>query len=139
MLFKIYSKNIVVVFPFFHPYVSFFFLLFFLHHTRIPIYLHPLPLFFSTFHLIPEPPSLFLSLALFLIFFFFSFSTWFQHIIQLSPFLHFFFSFSTIIFKHTQTCMERKEKSPLLHHTATAAAPPHTYVSIFFLDFLLLF
>ena len=33
--------------------------------------------------------------------------------------------FGLIIFKHTQTCMERKEKLPLLHHTATAASPPH--------------
>ena len=47
LLFKIYCKNIVVVFPFFHPYVSFFFLFFFLHHTQIPIYLILSSLFFS--------------------------------------------------------------------------------------------
>ena len=84
MLLKIYYENIVVEFlschffflyyfsilSFYHPYVSFFFLLIFLHHTRIPIYPYPLPFFFSTFHF-PKPPSLFLSPALFLNFFFF--------------------------------------------------------------------
>ena len=124
LLLKIYCENIVIVFPFFHPYVSIFFLflfsLFFLK-TRIPIYII-LSFFFS---------------------FFFFFSTFhfqnlhFYFFLQLSPFLLFFFSFSTIIFKYTQTGMERKEKSPLLHHTATAASPPHhccstTHIRLYF-------
>ena len=113
----------MVVFPFFHPYVSFFFSPVFcaphtdthISHTLLFFFLF----FFSTFHFQNLPLYFFL---------------------QLSPFLLFFFSFSIIIFKHTQTRMERKEKSPLLHQTATAATPPHTYVSIFFfLDLLLLF
>ena len=105
----------MVVFPFFHPYVSFFFfplvfsLVFSTPHTYTHIS-HPLLFFFFLYFRLPEPPSLFLSPAL-------SFSN-----------LFLFFSFSTIIFKHTQTHMERKEKSPLLHHTATAA-PPHRWCS----------
>ena len=88
MLLKIYCENIVIeflnchfffflyiIFPFFlsfyHPYI-FFFLLIFLHHTRIPIYPYPLPFFSFTFHF-PEPSSLFLSPALFLNSFFFFF------------------------------------------------------------------
>ena len=111
----------MVVFPFFHPYVSFFFpLVFSTPHTYTHIS-HPLLFFFSTFHFQNLP-----------LYFFF----------QLSPFLLFFFSFSTIIFKHTQTRMERKEKSPLLHHTAIAA-PPHrcysttTHIRLYF--FFLIF
>ena len=70
MLLKTYCENIVVAFlnchffffilfflSFFLSSVRFLFffpLLIFLHHTRIPIYLHPLIfLFFLTFHLIP--------------------------------------------------------------------------------------
>ena len=128
---------------FFHPYVSFFsflffsFLLHFVHHTCIPITSSPsfffsllpldsrsyLPHSFFLFSLLPldSKSSLTLSLALS---FFFSFSTWFHkfssslcdmsHIILLAFWCH--------IFKHTQTRIERKEKSPLLHHTATV--PP---------------
>ena len=87
MLLKTYCENIVVAFlnchffffilfflSFFPSSIHFFFfLLIFLHHTCIPIYLHPLLFFLSTFHLIPKPPSLFLSPSLY--FFFFSFST----------------------------------------------------------------
>ena len=88
MLLKTYCENIVVAFlnchffffilfflSFFPSSIRFFFffLLIFLHHTCIPIYLHPLLFFLSTFHLIPKPPSLFLSPSLY--FFFFSFST----------------------------------------------------------------
>ena len=106
------------MFPFFF---SFFFSA---PHTNTHIS-HPLlSLFFSTFHFQNLPLYFFL---------------------QLSPFLLFFFSFSTIIFKHTQTLIERKEKSPLLHHTATVT-PPHrcystTHIRLyfFFLDLLLLF
>ena len=123
LLLKIYCENIVKILrQYFHSFIHmfpFFFLLFFLHHTRIPIYLilsFFFFFFFSTFHFQNLP-----------LYFF----------IQLSPFLLFFFSFSTIIFKHTQIRMERKEKSPLLYHTATAAPPPHrccstTHTSLFF-------
>ena len=100
----------MVVFPFFHPYVSFFFSLVFSAPHTYTHTSHPLLSFFF-FHFQNLPLYFFL---------------------QLSHFLLFFFSFSIIIFKHTQTRMERKEKSPLLHQTATAATPPHTYVSIFF-------
>ena len=69
--------------PFFHPYISSFFIFFFsciLSTTHVyPSLVHPLIFFY--FHLIPEAPSLFLSPALSfstLFFFFFSFSTWFH-------------------------------------------------------------
>ena len=80
LLLKIYCKNIMVTFlngifhfflSFYHPYISFSFsfsfLLIFLHHTRIPIISilsFSFLSFFSTFHFILEPPSLFLFLAL---------------------------------------------------------------------------
>ena len=59
-------------------FLSFFLLLHFVHHTRIPIISTSSPFFY--FHLIPEAPSLFLSPALSFstFFFFFSFSTWFH-------------------------------------------------------------
>ena len=101
-------------------FFSFSFFSFFSQDTYSHIY-HPL-LFFS---------------------FFFFFSTFhfqnlhFYFFLQLSPFLLFFVSFSTIIFKYTQTGIKRKEKSPLLHHTATAAPPPHhrcstTHIRLYF-------
>ena len=87
MLLKIYCENIVVEFlnfhffflyyfsilSFYHPNVSFFFfsLEFSPPHTYTHISLS-YPFFFSTFHF-PKPPSLFLSPALFLNFFFFHF------------------------------------------------------------------
>ena len=63
-----------IIFHFFHPYVSFFFiLLFFLHPTRIPIFLHPL-LFFLYFPLDSRTSlSLSFSNSLFIYFFFFFF------------------------------------------------------------------
>ena len=111
--------------PFFHPYVFFFFffLLHFVHHTCIPIGFHPLLFFFFTFYLIPNPPSLFLSLALSFstLSFFFSFSTWFHkffsslydtsHIILLAFWYHY-------LQTHTDTHGEKGE---------IAFAPPHRH------------
>ena len=51
-------------FPFFHPYVFFFFSLVFFSTTHVYPYISILSLFISTFHLIPEPPY-----YLFLLFF----------------------------------------------------------------------
>ena len=94
MLLKIYCENIVVEFLNCH---FFFYILFFLSFflssirffyfsswffstTHVYPYIPILsPFFFSTFHF-PEPPFIFLSPTLYLNFFF-SFSTWFQHII----------------------------------------------------------
>ena len=127
---KKYCKNIVIVFPFFHPYVSIFFLflfsLVFSHDTRIPIYLilsfFSFFVFFLNFPL-PEPTFLFLSPTL-------SFST---------LFLFFFYHYLQI---HTDRHGEKGEIAlapPPLLLLLTTTAPPHTYVSIFFLDLLLLF
>ena len=71
------SKFYFSFLSFYHPYVSPFFFFFFsldfsLPHTYTH-YLHPLLFVFSTFHFIPQPPSLFLSAALFLYLFFFFF------------------------------------------------------------------
>ena len=110
---KKYCDNISILSSICFHFLSFsFFSCFFSRHTYSHIS-HPLlfflfSFFFSTFHFQNLP------------FYFF---------LQLSPFLLFFFSFSTIIFKYTQTGIERKEKSPLLHHTATAAPPPHHHCS----------
>ena len=79
---------------------------------------HPLLFFFSTFQLIPEPPSLFLSLAL-------SFST---------LFLFFFYHYLQI---HTN---RHKEKggialAPPHCHRCSSSSPPllhHTHTSLFF-------
>ena len=84
MLLKIYCENVIVEFlncPFFFLYIIFpfflsiihtfllFFLLIFLHHTRIHYIPILSPFFFSTFHFL-EPPFIFLSPTLFLNFFF---------------------------------------------------------------------
>ena len=117
LLLKIYCENIVkILWQYFHSFIHMFHFFFscFFCPTHVYPYISYSPFFFfffSTFHFQNLPLYFFL---------------------QLSPFLLFFFSFSIIIFKHTQTRMEKKEKSPLLHHTATTATPPHTYVSIFF-------
>ena len=119
LLLKIYYENIVkILWQYFHSFIHMFpfFFSFFFCTTHVYPYISSSPFFFSTFHFQNLP-----------LYFFF----------QLSPFLLFFFSFSTIIFKHTQTRMERKEKSPLLHHTAIDA-PPHrcysttTHIRLYF-------
>ena len=140
---------------FFHPYVPFFSLLHFVHHTHIPIIsTSSFFFFFIYFHLIPEAPSVFLSPALSfftLFFFFFPFSTWF-HKFASSLCDTWFHNLACLLvslsskFKHTQTRMERGEivfSPPHRHHYSSSslwsACNQGSYRLLFFFFYLIIY
>ena len=107
----------MVVFPFFHPYVSFFFFSCFFCTTYIYPYISSSPFFFlSNFHLIPEAPSLFLSPAL-------SFST---------LFLFFFYHY---LQTHTNTHGEKGEIALAPPNRHCCYSTTHIRLYFFFLIF----
>ena len=104
---------------FIHTFLLLLFLVF-LIHTRIPTLISILHSYFpfllnSTTH----------SPALFFYFIFFYLIQGHSLALSVIRLTKSCLPFGFIIFKHTQTRMEKKEKLSLLHHTATAAPPPH--------------
>ena len=125
---------------------SFFLLLHFVHHTRIPItwfqkllstHVYPPQSTSSHFFFFPLLPldsrssltlSFSSSLICYSLFFFLFFSTWFHKFSSsLCDTSHINIACLLVSLSSNthKTRMERKEKSPLLHHNTTAAPPPH--------------